>query len=93
MIVLWGGVNAPWFSWLLPVQGEYAFVGSELAAIVSGGRALAVSFGTCGIDVKTSAKASHLKGISQREVRAEVFLRDPRMIESSRDIPNVNRCA
>ena len=27
------------------------------------------------------------------EVWTEVFLRDPQMIESSRDIPNVNRCA
>ena len=46
VIVLWGGVNAPWFSWFSSGQGEYAFVGSGLAAFVSGGRALAVSFRT-----------------------------------------------
>ena len=47
-IELWGGVNAPWSPWFVPGQGEYAFAGSGLAASVSGGRALAVSFGTCG---------------------------------------------
>ena len=26
------------------------------------------------------------------ELKAEVFLHDPRMIDNSRDIPNVNRC-
>ena len=64
MIELWGGVNAPWFPWLLPGQGEYAFVGSGLAArnqVHQVHLLAAVSFGTCGIDVKTSAEASHLK--------------------------------
>ena len=48
VIELWGGVNAPWSPWLLQGQGEYAFAGSGLAGSVSGGRALAVSFGICG---------------------------------------------
>ena len=71
MIELWGGVNAPWFPWLLPGQGEYAFVGSGLAAIVSGGQALAVSFWDSWLEEtqprKASAFASHLG--SYREVK------------------------
>jgi hypothetical protein len=87
VIELWGGVNAPWSPWLLPGQGEYASVGSGLAARNQVPQVVilaAVSFGTCGIDDRTSAEASHLRELVRR---GKLVQRNPARSPNDRKFP------